>query len=179
MCALSVRVARERQKATCIPRPRGQGHATLHEQPLAQRRTGKDRNKGAKGHGKPRGDCRNFRSLQCSRSQRFGSQANSESRRTGEYYCAKRSNAGGRGDVALRDAIAAALGAAGFEAAISARGLRGEDPNNICNRGCRKEGVQLEIPKTLRDRLVANRGLRIRFAEAVRGELAHHMRDPR
>ncbi|WP_352475109.1 poly-gamma-glutamate hydrolase family protein [Mesorhizobium sp. M0085] len=85
---------------------------------------------------------------------------------------------GGR-DVALRDAIAAALGSAGFEAAIAAKGLRGEDPNNICNRGCRMEGVQLEIPKTLRDRLVANRGLRVRFAEAVRGELAHHMRDPR
>lgn len=82
---------------------------------------------------------------------------------------------GGR-DIALRDAIATALTSAGFKAAIAAKALRGEDQNNICNRGRRKEGVQLEIPKTLRDRLVANRNLRVSFAEAVRGQLSQRMR---
>lgn len=82
---------------------------------------------------------------------------------------------GGR-DIALRDEIATALRSAGFKVAIAAKALRGEDQNNICNRGRRKEGVQLEIPKTLRDRLVADRGFRVSFAEAVRGELAQRMR---
>lgn len=82
---------------------------------------------------------------------------------------------GGR-DTALRDAIATALTSAGFKAAIAEKALRGEDQNNICNRGRRKEGVQLEIPKTLRNRLVANRDLRVSFAEAIRGELSQRMR---
>jgi phage replication-related protein YjqB (UPF0714/DUF867 family) len=58
---------------------------------------------------------------------------------------------------------------AGFEAVIRAPGesLAGTAKSNICNRGKRKMGVQLEIPKTVRDMLKHDITLRNTFAEAV------------
>jgi phage replication-related protein YjqB (UPF0714/DUF867 family) len=58
---------------------------------------------------------------------------------------------------------------AGFEAVIRAPGesLAGTAKSNICNRGRRKMGVQLEIPKTVRDKLKDDMTLRSTFAEAV------------
>lgn len=76
--------------------------------------------------------------------------------------------AGGR-DVALRNRIIQSLGAAGFKAkADDDSGISGTDPHNICNRGKRKAGVQLEIPRSLRDRLSKDEDLLAAFAAAVR-----------
>lgn len=66
---------------------------------------------------------------------------------------------------------------AGFEAVVREPGetLAGTAPSNICNRGSRRAGVQLEIPKALRDRLKHEDLLRTKFAiavnKAIRGEI--------
>jgi phage replication-related protein YjqB (UPF0714/DUF867 family) len=57
---------------------------------------------------------------------------------------------GGR-DTALRDAIRVNLNAAGFMTGIhDDPNLQGTSPRNICNRGRRRRGVQLEISRGLR-----------------------------
>jgi phage replication-related protein YjqB (UPF0714/DUF867 family) len=58
---------------------------------------------------------------------------------------------------------------AGFEAVVREPGqsLAGTAASNICNRGKRKAGIQLEIPKTLRDRLKNESILRSAFVKAV------------
>lgn len=54
----------------------------------------------------------------------------------------------------LKERLVKALTAAGFQAEIGMTpGLRGIDPNNLCNRGRRGGGVQLEISRGLRQRL--------------------------
>jgi phage replication-related protein YjqB (UPF0714/DUF867 family) len=52
--------------------------------------------------------------------------------------------------------------------------LQGLDQNNICNRGYAKQGVQLEISRGLRDKLVANADEMDRFSSAVRSALKEH-----
>jgi phage replication-related protein YjqB (UPF0714/DUF867 family) len=70
-------------------------------------------------------------------------------------------------DTALRDAICARLGATGFAAtAVSSGPHAGVSSHNICNRGRRGRGVQLEITRPLRDKLHGD--LLSRFADAVR-----------
>lgn len=81
---------------------------------------------------------------------------------------------GGRGKE-LRDAIAVALEAAGFKAITSGHRLPGEHKNNICNRGIGRAGAQLELPKTLRDALVANPQRRALFSRAVRKAISDHL----
>lgn len=58
---------------------------------------------------------------------------------------------------------------AGFGAVVREPGetLAGTAVSNICNRGKRKMGIQLEIPKALRDRLKDELVLREAFARAV------------
>ena len=75
----------------------------------------------------------------------------------------------------LCDAIALALEAVGFMAITSGHRLPGEHNNNICNRGRGRAGVQLELPKTLRDLLVANVARRALFAGAVRKAISDHI----
>ncbi|WP_208646535.1 poly-gamma-glutamate hydrolase family protein [Mesorhizobium waimense] len=75
----------------------------------------------------------------------------------------------------LRDAIAVALEAAGFKAITSGHRLPGEHKNNICNRGIGRAGVQLELPKTLRDALVADPERRALFSGAVRKAISGHL----
>jgi phage replication-related protein YjqB (UPF0714/DUF867 family) len=71
-------------------------------------------------------------------------------------------------DARLRDAISAALAGAGFAAkAVTAGKRAGIDPNNICNRGRKEAGVQLEIKRGLRDGLRAQQHMS-RFTSAVR-----------
>jgi phage replication-related protein YjqB (UPF0714/DUF867 family) len=77
----------------------------------------------------------------------------------------------GGADIALRNAIAASLQAFGFPAAVDGHSLPGRMPTNICNRGSRRAGVQLELPGTLRDRLVRDETALDRFADAVRAVL--------
>lgn len=73
---------------------------------------------------------------------------------------------GGRA-VALRDAIGASLRDAGFMSAFNEK-LPGVDPANICNRTLSGEGVQLELPRSLRNRLIRNACALQKFCEALR-----------
>ncbi|MFM9851165.1 MAG: poly-gamma-glutamate hydrolase family protein [Hyphomicrobiaceae bacterium] len=81
---------------------------------------------------------------------------------------------GGR-DTALRDAIGANLVAAGFKAGIHKnKNLQGTSTDNICNRGRRRRGVQLEIGPDLRDAIcVAHGAERLnRLAGCIRAAIA-------
>lgn len=73
---------------------------------------------------------------------------------------------GGRA-TALRDAIGASLYGAGFHAEPNKK-LPGRHRLNICNRTLSGEGVQLEIPRSLRRRLLNEADLLANFSEAVR-----------
>lgn len=71
-------------------------------------------------------------------------------------------------DDSLRDAIGANLRLAGFAAIGTGHLFPGRQPENICNRGRRGAGVQLEIPTTIRDRLGADAAALDASAIAVR-----------
>jgi phage replication-related protein YjqB (UPF0714/DUF867 family) len=78
---------------------------------------------------------------------------------------------GGR-DTLARDRIVEFLQKAGFKAeADDKSSISGTDPRNICNRGRRKAGVQLELPRSLRDRLLKDRAMLKRFVRAIRNSL--------
>lgn len=72
-------------------------------------------------------------------------------------------------DFQRRDETVAALAKAGFPAEIRRPGqsLAGAAPNNICNRGRSRAGVQLEIPRSLRDQLAKSAEELSCFAGAV------------
>lgn len=81
---------------------------------------------------------------------------------------------GGR-DMALGNEIAAGLNAAGFAAAIPTQThLAGLAPMNICNRTASGKGVQIEIPRTLRDRLKASSGKLAEFCDSIRTQVLRH-----
>lgn len=73
----------------------------------------------------------------------------------------------------LRDEIANLLNSGGFLALSGGHSLTGEASDNICNRGMAGAGVQLELPATLRDRLLADQDALQRFAVAIRAVLAN------
>lgn len=77
---------------------------------------------------------------------------------------------GGRDEV-IRNAVASELEAAGFAALRSGHRFLATNPNNICNRGASGRGVQLELPRSLRDRLRADAIDRRVFADAIRRAL--------
>jgi len=68
----------------------------------------------------------------------------------------------------LRLEIIQQLEAAGFQTREPAEGLMGTDPQNICNRGKSKQGVQLEISRKVRDLLRKDKNELQTFANAVR-----------
>jgi phage replication-related protein YjqB (UPF0714/DUF867 family) len=75
--------------------------------------------------------------------------------------------AGGLG-THLRSEIERQLETSGFLTRLPAEGLMGTDPQNICNRGKLRQGVQLEISRKARD-LLRNDTDRLRaLGEAVR-----------
>ena len=76
---------------------------------------------------------------------------------------------GGRAET-LRDAIGTALRDAGFGAALNTT-LPGVHETNICNRTRSGEGVQLELPRSLRRILAEDADMLERFSLAVRGAL--------
>jgi phage replication-related protein YjqB (UPF0714/DUF867 family) len=76
---------------------------------------------------------------------------------------------GGR-DTRLRDAIGEWLKQAHF-AVTTDHDLPGIQPENICNRGRTKAGVQLEIPRTLREEFLKDRSRMRAFAAAVQGAI--------
>lgn len=73
---------------------------------------------------------------------------------------------GGRAK-ALRDAIGASLRDAGFEAEPN-RTLPGVHKSNICNRTRSGEGVQLELPRSLRRKLTKEFDVMRDFGSAIR-----------
>ncbi len=77
-------------------------------------------------------------------------------------------------DLPLRDRMAQALHCNGFAAAIRAKGetLSGASAGNICNRGKRQAGIQLEIPRSMRDALMADAEKLGCYAGAVRDAIA-------
>jgi phage replication-related protein YjqB (UPF0714/DUF867 family) len=75
-------------------------------------------------------------------------------------------------DLDFRDAICEALEAAGFDAATGGHPLKGRQRTNICNRGRSGAGAQLEIPKSLREQLIADRERMVAFTDAVRTAVA-------
>jgi len=78
-------------------------------------------------------------------------------------------------DEALRDKIAANLKSAGFNTKAVATGDHAAiSLNNICNRGRRGLGAQLEITRGLRDKLMRDESLMKTFAEAVRHAIDVH-----
>jgi phage replication-related protein YjqB (UPF0714/DUF867 family) len=79
-------------------------------------------------------------------------------------------------DGELCDRIASHLERAGFQVATAGHEFPALDLANICNRGRRKKGVQIEIPRTLRD--VLSRDIRVfnQFANAARLSIADAVR---
>ena len=80
---------------------------------------------------------------------------------------------GGR-DIELRDGICQELDQAGFAIAIVTTGAHAAiNEANVCNRGRRRSGAQLEITRSLRDTLTRDsKNLRLLlFADAVRRAL--------
>lgn len=81
-------------------------------------------------------------------------------------------NVGGR-DTALGDSIIKKLNEFGYRVERqSAVALRGLDLNNICNRGQTGSGVQLEISRVLRNKLLNNCDEMQQFATAIRSALS-------
>lgn len=77
-------------------------------------------------------------------------------------------NVGGRASE-LCTAIIDRLNRAGYSAGRQADpSLQGLDQNNICNRGLTRQGVQLEISRGLRDRLVSDKGEMMILTAAIR-----------
>ncbi len=79
----------------------------------------------------------------------------------------------------LRDRIGLRLVEADFSAKPVGRGhrLSGRGPLNICNRGRRGAGVQLELPLTLRKQLLADMARHQRFAAAVRDAVEGYLEE--
>jgi phage replication-related protein YjqB (UPF0714/DUF867 family) len=68
----------------------------------------------------------------------------------------------------LRSRIKQQLEAAGFQTRPPTEGLMGTDPQNICNGGKSRRGVQLEVSRKIRDLLRNDRDRLRLFADAVR-----------
>ena len=78
--------------------------------------------------------------------------------------------------VDLRSEIRRRLEAAGFQTWTPPEGLQGVDPENICNRGRLKGGVQLEVSRKERDLLKSDKERLERFASAVRQAIQRFVR---
>lgn len=63
------------------------------------------------------------------------------------------------------------LQSSGFMTVIPPDELDGDNPMNVCNRGAKKQGVQLEISHKLRDELTANPDLMEKFSRLIEMEL--------
>jgi phage replication-related protein YjqB (UPF0714/DUF867 family) len=74
-------------------------------------------------------------------------------------------------NASLRSEIGHQLEAGGFQTRPPAEGLMGTDPQNICNRGKSRQGVQLEVSRKVRDLLRIERETLQAFALAVRNAI--------
>jgi phage replication-related protein YjqB (UPF0714/DUF867 family) len=81
-------------------------------------------------------------------------------------------------DAKLREVTARMLAPAGFTAKISGHRLPGDHPDNLCNRGNSKAGLQLEMPRALRDTLADDEKALARFATAIRHAILWRLENP-
>jgi ribosomal protein S18 acetylase RimI-like enzyme len=79
-------------------------------------------------------------------------------------------------DESLGSEIKRQLEAAGFKTRPPTGGLMGTDPQNICNRGKLKQGVQLEVSRKIRDLLRSDREQLNIFSEAVRRAIQQNLK---
>ena len=80
---------------------------------------------------------------------------------------------GGR-DRAMRDSVVVELTRAGFTArAVDSGPFSATDPANICNRGGSKAGVQIELPRAVRDELRDSTEYFTTFVTAVRAAIGN------
>jgi len=81
-------------------------------------------------------------------------------------------------DTVLRDLIVQALRQDGFgaDARLKGEALAGTAASNICNRGRRNAGVQLEIPRYVRDALRSDVEKLTRYAGSVRQAIEQYDR---
>jgi len=80
-------------------------------------------------------------------------------------------NVGGLADD-LRTSMITKIKLAGFVAGSQTNPmLQGRDPNNICNRGFERKGLQLEISRGLRDLLISNQDEMDHFSFTIRSAL--------
>ena len=75
-------------------------------------------------------------------------------------------------DLPLKEKIASKLTAAGFGTLTSNHELEGTGQNNICNTGTSQAGVQFELPRALRERLIEDGQLLNQFVQAVRDAIS-------
>lgn len=68
--------------------------------------------------------------------------------------------------VDIRDAVGASLERIGFRTSTDHH-MQGRDPHNICNRGRLGAGVQLELPRSLRNSFRSDESSRKLFVSAV------------
>ena len=79
-------------------------------------------------------------------------------------------------NVDLRSGIRRQLETSGFRTRPPTERLQGIDPENICNRGRLKGGVQLEISRKVRDSLRSDANRLQLFADAVRKVIRYHFK---
>ena len=79
-------------------------------------------------------------------------------------------------NVDLRSEIRRRLEEAGFQTRTPPEGLQGIDPENICNRGRLKGGVQLEVSRKERDSLRTDQGRLEKFANAIRRAIQRNIK---
>jgi len=81
-------------------------------------------------------------------------------------------------DRELRDAISRRLKDAGFVTQVTGDKFLAVHPMNICNRGRRKQGAQLELPLALRTKLSDEKSLLDDFSNAVRDAIGDRADSP-
>jgi phage replication-related protein YjqB (UPF0714/DUF867 family) len=79
--------------------------------------------------------------------------------------------------VELRDAVGFSLMRAGFGTSNDHH-MQGKHPNNICNRGRLRAGVQIELPRSLRNAFLRDAEARRAFTAAVRGPILKWLQAP-
>ena len=79
-------------------------------------------------------------------------------------------------DITLRDTIRESLEFAGFDARTDESAAHSaKNPLNICNKGFRRRGVQLEIENRLREALAESEDRLRRFSDAVRKSITERV----
>lgn len=94
----------------------------------------------------------------------------------GKSLCDKESIYLGGLDKEFIEKIKNALTREGFNTLDSGHEFLAERPNNVCNRGQSSKGAQLELPKSLRERLLDSKCLRKSFLAAIDAAIREHLK---